>query len=129
MIVASTSRLKRLYRQTQWFLNTDLELRPSEEVLLESLASLIHGLPTRGRLVLTTDRLVYMPMYPRFMPRMWPKVEVSIADMRSVTGRSWLRGLWGGLPGLPLFRLKLKGGGDLTFQTLFPDAGFGISKG
>jgi len=112
--------LRRVYSRYQWLLRIELSLYAGERIMLDGPASLLRGLlPTRGRLVLTTRRLVYMPMYPRFVPRWWPRLEVPLEDIESITRRSWLRGLWGGLPGLPVSRARLKSGETFTFQTLF----------
>jgi len=119
--VPSQNRAKTILNSLNWFFSADLQLESSESILLDGVASLLRGLvPTSGRLVLTNRRLVYMPLYVRFIPRIWSRTEVNLDELDSVTGAPWLRSLWGGLPGLPLFRLKLKDGGDLTFQTLFP---------
>jgi len=103
---------------TPWYV--DVELQASEEISLDGVASFFRGIrPTGGRLILTNERIVYMAMYARFVPKLWRRMEIPISEIKAVTGRSPLRGLWGGVPGLPLFRIYLKGGGDFTFQTIF----------
>ncbi|MGH9199393.1 MAG: hypothetical protein ACRD1T_27145, partial [Acidimicrobiia bacterium] len=47
-------------------------LEADEKVLLDSVASLLGLVPSRGRLVLSTRRLFYMPWTLRFLPR-WLK--------------------------------------------------------
>ena len=100
-----------------------LSLGENERVVLDSVSSLVRVLlPTQGRLVLTTERLIYIPWYLRILPRWllgWSRVEIDLSQIRSVDRRSWFRGLWGGLPGLPLFSVCLEDGSTHTFQVFF----------
>lgn len=110
---------KKVGGKVQWYLRADFILRSSEELVLDSVASLVRGLlPTRGRLVLTTQRLLYMPLYPRFVPRIWKTEEIDLLDIEHVSEGRWLRGIWGGFPGAPLFQIQLRDRTVYQFQTL-----------
>ncbi len=77
-------------------------------------------MPTDGLLFLTTHRLVYRAVGPRYFPSwLFPRafVEVDLNDIVAVNRRSWFRGLYGGYPGLPVFRVDLVDGRTLSFQT------------
>ena len=105
-----------------WAHSGDLPpLAESELVVVDSVGSLLGLLPTQGRLVLTTQRLFYMPWRLRFLPRWrlrWlSRIEIRLSEVGAVDRRSWFRGLWGGFPGFPLFRVRLKNGRSYTFQT------------
>jgi hypothetical protein len=107
-------------RAVHWLNRTGFDLRESEGVVLDGVAGHVRGiLPTHGRLVLTTFRLIYLPMYSRLMPSLWRCIEIDLSEIQSVRRRSWFRGLWGGLPGLPVFSVQLSGEGEMSFQTIF----------
>ena len=98
-------------------------LAGDERVVVDSVGSLLKVmLPTQGRVVLTNQRIFYMPWYLRYVPQWpfrWSRVEIQLGEIRSVGRRAWLRGLWGGFPGLPVFRVSLKDGSSYTFQVFF----------
>ncbi len=99
----------------------DLPLNEGETRVLGGVGSLLGALPSHGRIVLTTTRLLYIPLILRPMPG-WPFerkwTEIPLATVVSVRPRSWLRGLWGGFPGCPVFTVELADGRSFTFQTL-----------
>ncbi len=120
--MAAESKIGRIIR---WPFDMELpEFGEGEEILLDSTGSLLKNVPTQGRLVLSTRRLLYMPMRLRFLPRWptWPfgrQVDIRIADIVSVDRVSWLRGVLGGLPTLPAFKLETSDQQVFLFQVPF----------
>ena len=100
----------------------DVELPPlpdGEEIVLDSVASHLRGWGTQGRLVLTNRRLVYLPWRLRVLPQSvgQGKLDIPIRGILSVQRRPWMRGLWGGFPGFPVFTIRAEDGTEYTFQT------------
>jgi hypothetical protein len=76
-------------RRSQRFLNVDFEVSANEELVLDSVGSIMRGiLPIRGRLLLTNKRLVFLPMYVRYIPRLWKPTEVPLEKIATVS-RGW----------------------------------------
>jgi hypothetical protein len=96
-------------------------LNPGEHVVLDAMASGPHWYyPTQGRLVLTTHRLIYYTVRHRGMPNsqlIYPRKEIQLTGIASVSMRPWVRRFWGSFPGNPVFVVTLRNGQTLTFQT------------
>ncbi len=110
-------------RALRWiFANDDPKLADDEDVLMDTIGSRAHGLifVTQGRLMLTSQRLIYMPIYLRMIPRWrfpWRRVDIQLTEVDSVLSGSWQRRLWSAFPGLPIFSVESATGKKYVFQT------------
>jgi hypothetical protein len=95
-------------------------LSDDEYVIRDGPASLLRGFfGNRGRLFLTTHRIIFLSMRSASMPNstlLYPRIEVTFSDIERVERRHWLRRLWSHSPGLPLFSVILRDGRSYTFQ-------------
>ena len=99
---------------------SDPQLDGDERLVLDSIGALNRGvLSAQGRMILTTKRLVYLPVRLRFMRRLSPfdRTDIPLDRINGVRFGSWKQRLLGGLHGLPVVVLLLRDGGELAFQT------------
>lgn len=91
-----------------------------EQVVRDGVAGLLRGVfGNRGRLLLTTHRLIFMSMQPPSMPRrsiLHPRIEIDLREIKRLEGRHWLRRFWSPLPGFPLLTVTLDQSNCYTFQ-------------
>ncbi len=104
------------------FAPSNPRLEADERVILETLANRIHRIGNQpGRLVLTNDRVLFLPLRFRLLPRFltWSPLDLDLDRVVSVTpGQPWALGRWlGGLPGFPVVVLRLDDAREILFQT------------
>ena len=88
------------------------ELVAGEKVVFSAIAARRRGpFSGSGKIVLTTNRLMYLPLGIAHNPLTLP-----VAEIVSTRPEPRHRGLIGGLPGAPLFSVILTNGDSVTFQ-------------
>lgn len=96
-------------------------LAENEQMVRDSMAASLTGSrwPTQGRLILTTERLIYRPAAFRPIPVAPPigqRLDIVLSEISRVELRTGIRRMWGGYPGLPLFEVRLNDDTMYVFQ-------------
>ena len=112
-----------IMRSLEWLLLPDQwRLENGERVILRTSANRIHRLGVQpGQLILTNNRVLFLPFRFRFVPRFftWAALDLELVKvMNAARGPAWALSRWvTGLPGFPVVVLQRQEGRKVSFQT------------
>jgi hypothetical protein len=89
-------------RASMWLYNAeDPPFREGEEFVQHTAGGLLGPLPNQGRLLLTSQRLFFLPARARWLPHQFDfgsRVAIELRDIVATGRKPWVRGLYGGFP-------------------------------
>jgi len=122
--MSDTSLVRRIVRAADQIDRRLSRMNPPElesgeaELHAERVDRITSFLPSPGLLVVTSQRLLFIPRNRDFIPlRRLPAIEVRLEEISDVSRGTWWEGLKGGVPGLRPVILAMKDGRRLAFQS------------